>query len=161
MRWFAAHIRSRQEKKVASQLVERQVDHFLPLYVAARRWSDRVARVELPLFPGYLFVHITLEERLKVLQIPGVVGIVSSRGEPVPLPDTDLQRLRLSLNHQVKAEPHPYLKIGTKVRIKNGAMQGLEGILLKQKDSVRVVISIEQIMRSIAVDISMADIEPV
>ena len=161
LRWYAAHIRSRHEKKVAKQLEERKIDHLLPLYVVSKRWSDRVARVELPLFPGYLFVHIPLENRLNVLQVPGVVGLVSSRGEPVPLPDPDLERLRRCLSNQVKAEPHPYLKIGTKVRIINGAMQGLEGILLKQKDSVRVVISVEQIMRSIAVDISFADIEPV
>ena len=159
--WYAAHIRSRHEKKVAKQLSERHIDHFLPLYTTARRWSDRVAQVELPLFPGYLFVHIPPVKRLKVLEVPGVVSLVSSRGEPVPLPDPEIERLRLGLLAKVNAEPHPYLKVGTRARIINGAMRGLEGILVKQKDAVRVVISVELIMRSIIVDISMADIEPI
>jgi transcription termination/antitermination protein NusG len=159
--WFAAHIRSRHEKKVAEQLSERKVNFFLPLYVSASRWKDRVAKVELPLFPGYMFVQIPMAERLKVLQVPGVVKLVSSRGEPVPLPESDIDRLRLGLSKQLNVEPHPYLKVGTRVRIKFGAMAGLEGVLVKSDGKLRVVISIELIMRSIAVEISAADIEPI
>jgi transcriptional antiterminator NusG len=158
--WYAAHVRSRHEKKVAEQLADREVNFFLPLYRTESRWSDRVAKVELPLFPGYMFVFISMVERLRVLQVPGVVKLVSSKGEPVPLPDSEIDRLRAGLTDSVKAEPHPYLQVGTRVRIKAGAMAGLEGILIKNNDRLRVVINVELIMRSISVEIASSDIEP-
>jgi transcription termination/antitermination protein NusG len=157
--WYAAHIRSRHEKRVAEQLVEKSVDFFLPLYQAQHRWKDRLARVDLPLFPGYLFVQISLRERLRVLEVPGVVRLVSNRGEPVPLDDAEIKILQQGLNQKVKASPHPYLKLGTRVRVKTGALAGLEGILIRLKDSYRVVISLDLIMKSIAVEISAADVE--
>ena len=157
--WYAAHIRSRHEKRVAEQLAGKNVSFFLPLYSAERRWSDRVAKVEMPLFPGYLFVQIPLRERLKVLEVPGVVRLVSSGGEPVPLDESEINILRRGLASKLKAEPHPYLKIGNRVSIRTGALAGLEGILLRKKDSYRVVISVDLIMRSIAVEISADDIE--
>lgn len=157
--WYAAHIRSRHEKRVADQLAGKNVNFFLPLYQAQHRWKDRLARVDLPLFPGYLFVHIPLRERLRVLEVPGVVRLVSTRGEPVPLDDSEIQILQQGLNEKVKASPHPYLKVGTRVRVKAGALAGLEGILIRMKDTYRVVISVDLIMRSIAVEISSADVE--
>jgi transcriptional antiterminator NusG len=159
--WYAAHIRSRHEKRVAEQLSERGVSSFLPLYSSARRWSDRIAKVDLPLFPGYLFVHIPLTERLKVLEVPGIVGLVSSRQEPVPLDESEIEILRKGLTSQFKAEPHPYLKVGERVRVIHGPLTGLEGILERKKDSVRVVVSLDLIMRSISVEISALDLEPV
>lgn len=158
--WYAAHIRSRHEKKVADQLAGKSVDFFLPLYVARNRWKDRIAKVELPLFPGYMFVHIPLAERLRVLEVPGVVRLVSAGGEAVPLEDSEIEILRKGLTDKLKTEPHPYLKAGTRVRIKAGPLAGLEGILLRLKDSYRIVISVDLIMRSMAVEISIADIEP-
>jgi transcription termination/antitermination protein NusG len=157
--WYAAHIRSRHEKRVAEQLAGKNVNVFLPLYTAEHRWNDRLARVELPLFPGYMFVQIALRDRLKVLEVPGVVRLVSSGGEPVSLEESEINTLRQGLTSRLKAEPHPYLKIGNRVKIKSGALAGLEGILLRKKDSYRVVISVDLIMRSIAVEISAADVE--
>lgn len=158
--WYAAHIRSRHEKKVADQLAGKNVNFFLPTYVAQHRWKDRLARVELPLFPGYMFVQIPLIERLRVLEVPGVVRLVSAGGDAVPLDDSEIEILRQGLTAKLKAEPYPYLKVGTRVRIKTGSLAGLEGILLRKKDSFRVVISVDLIMRSIAVEISAADVDP-
>jgi transcription antitermination factor NusG len=158
--WYAAHTRSRHEKRVAEQLAQKDVKFFLPLYQAEHRWKDRLARVDLPLFPGYLFVQIPLRERLRVLEVPGVVRLVSSRGEPVPLDESEINILQQGLSQKIKAEPHPYLKIGQRVRVKSGVFTGLEGILERKKDSYRIIISVDLIMRSIAVEISVADVDP-
>jgi transcription termination/antitermination protein NusG len=130
------------------------------LYRAQHRWKDRVAKVDLPLFPGYIFVQFPLKERLKVLEIPGVANLVSFKGEPAPLPDQEIDTLRQGLSADVYAEPHPYLKVGRRVRIKGGPLRGLEGILERKKeDSFRVVISIDLIMRSVLVEVAMGDVE--
>ncbi len=158
--WYAVHTRSRHEKRVAEQLGNRHVEFFLPLYQASHRWKDRVAHLELPLFPGYLFVRTPLEQRRKVLEIPGVVRLVGSQGTPTPLPGTEIESLRSGLAAQLKAVPLPYLKVGRRVRVKNGPLTGIEGILLRKKDQFRIVVSIDLIMRSVAVEIDAADVEP-
>jgi transcription antitermination factor NusG len=159
--WYAAHVRSRHEKRVAEQLAGKNVDHFLPLYSVKNRWSDRVKEVELPLFPGYLFIRLPIRERLKVLEVPGVVRIVSSGSDPVPLDDSEIDILRSGLNTSLKAEPHPFLTVGTRVRVKRGSLSGLEGIIVRNKDSCRIVISLSLIMRSISVEIAASDLEPI
>jgi transcription antitermination factor NusG len=159
-RWYAARTKSRHEKKVAEHLAGKGIVNFLPLYKAQHRWKDRVARVDLPLFPGYIFVQFPLKERLKVLEIPGVANLVSFKGEPAALPEQEIETLRQGLSANVFAEPHPYLKVGRRVRIKGGPLRGLEGILERKKeDSFRVVISIDLIMRSVLVEVAMADVE--
>ena len=158
--WYAVHIRSRHEKKVADQLSGKNVNCFLPLYNAQHRWKDRVAKVELPLFPGYLFVQIALADKMRVLEVPGVVQLVSAGADPIPLPDDEIEILSRGLSERLKAEPHPYLKVGHCVRIRSGPLTGLEGILLRHKDNLRVVISVDLIMKSMSVEIAMADLEP-
>lgn len=96
-----------------------------------------------------------------MLEVPGVVRLVSTRGEPVPLDESEISILKQGLTDKLKAEPHPYLKIGTRVRVRAGALAGLEGILIRMKDRYRIIISVDLIMRSIAVEISSADVEPV
>lgn len=159
--WYAVHIRSRHEKKVADQLAGKNVSFFLPLYKAQHRWKDRIAKVELPLFPGYLFVQIPLMEKMRVLEVPGVVQLVSAGSAPVPLVDNEIEILSKGLSDRLKAEPHPYLKVGNRVRIKSGPLTGLEGILLRHKDDFRVVISVDLIMKSMSVEIAMADLETI
>ena len=159
-RWYAARTKSRHEKKVADHLTGKGIISFLPLYRAQHRWKDRVAKVDLPLFPGYIFVQFALKERLKVLEIPGVANLVSFKGEPAALPDQEIETLRQGLSADLYAEPHPYLKVGRQVRIKGGPLRGLEGILERKKeDSFRVVISIDLIMRSVLVEVAMGDVE--
>src|SRR5713226_7172936 len=111
-RWYAAYTSANHEKRVAVQLEERAVQHFLPLYESVRRWKDRRMKLQLPLFPGYVFVHLALRDRLQVLQVPGVAKLVGFNGAPAELPQEEMDALRASLADGIRAEPHPYLKIG-------------------------------------------------
>lgn len=157
--WYAAYTCSRHEKYVARQLEERRIECFLPLYRSWRRWKDRRKQVELALFPSYVFVRMALPERLRVLELPGVVHLVSSNGQAIPLPEQDIESLRHGLDQRIYAEPHPYLRVGRKVRVVHGPMAGTQGILTRKKDKFRVVISLDVLMRSIAVEVDAADVE--
>jgi len=158
-RWYAAYTRANHERRVGAQLVERGVENFLPQYESVRKWKDRRVRLQLPLFPGYIFVHLALQNRLKVLQVPGVACLVSSAGRPVAVPDEEFARIRGFLNDGLSARPHPYLKVGKRVRVRSGPLAGTQGILLRRKGNFRLVISIDLIQRAVAVDVDAADVE--
>ena len=158
-RWYAAYTCSRHEKQVSRQLHERRIDCFLPTYQSVRRWKDRRKEVEFPLFPGYIFVHIMEAERVRVLQVSGVVQLVTFNGRPAPLEDSEIESLRCGIANGIWPEPHPYLKAGRRVRVKYGPLAGVEGFLVRRKDKYRVVISIDLIMRSIAAEVQVADLE--
>src|SRR6266851_1881512 len=113
--WYAAYTSANHEKRVAHQLGQRSVEHFLPVYESVRRWKDRRKKLELPLFPGYVFVRMALRERMRVLQIPGVACLVGFGGAVATLPDEEIEGLKKGLSGGVRAEPHPYLKVGGKV----------------------------------------------
>jgi transcriptional antiterminator NusG len=157
--WYAAYTSANHEKRIAEQLARRSVEHFLPLYEAARRWKDRRVRLRLPLFPGYIFVRLALRDRLQVLQVPGVANLVGFSGTPVPLPQEDIDALRASLSHGVRTASHPYLNVGRRVRVKSGPLAGMAGILARRKNGARFVVSVELIQRSIAVEMDAADLE--
>lgn len=159
--WYAACTRSRHEKSVARQLEERRIDSFLPLYRSVRRWKDRRKELDLVLFPGYVFVRMHWKDRLHVLQLPSVFRFVTFNGLPAALPNDELEALRKGLAQGVYAESHPYLKVGTRVRVRYGPLAGARGILVRRKERFRIVISIEAIRRSVAVEIDEADIEPI
>ena len=159
-RWYATYTSANHEKRVSEQLRVRGVEHFLPLYSSVRRWKDRRVTLEMPLFPGYLFVRLALRDRLKVLQVPGVAHLVGFSGTPLALPNEEVETLQSAHARGANAEPHPFLTAGRRVRIKAGPFAGLQGILLKRKGKCRVVISIELIQRSVAVDADAADVEP-
>ena len=130
------------------------------MYRSVRRWKDRRKELELALFPGYVFVHIVLQDKLHVLQVPGAVRLVTFNGQPAALPEQEIECLR---NRQSNSslEPHPYLRVGRRVRVRSGPMEGLEGIIRRNKDKCRVVFSVDLIMRSVAVEVDEADLEPV
>lgn len=158
--WYAVYTRSRHEKTVAEQLLRKSVDHFLPLYETVRKWKNGRAKVHLPLFPGYLFVHIPLGERLQVLQVPGVVQLVGSSGVPLALPQDEIETIRAALTKGLQVHPHPYLKVGSRVRISSGPLEGLHGILLRKKGKLRFVLSVDLIRRSISIDVDASEVEP-
>ncbi len=160
-RWYAVCTFSNHEKRVGDQLRERGVEQFLPLYESVRRWKDRRVQLQLPLFPGYVFVHLALRDRLRVLNIPSVARLVGFGGPPVALPDNEMEALRSSLASQLRAEPHPYLKVGRRVRVANGPLAGLEGIVVRKKKQLRFVLSLDLIMRSVSVEMDAADLRPV
>jgi len=158
-RWHVAHTCANHEKRVSHQLLQRSVEHFLPLYDSVRLWKDRRVSLQLPLFPGYVFVRLALRDRLKVLQVHGVARLISFNGQPAVLPDGEIESLRTSLRAQLRAEPHPYLTVGRRVRIKSGPLVGVEGILVRKKSTLRVVLSIDLIMRSASVEVDASDLE--
>lgn len=160
MHWYAAYTSANHEKQVAQQLVSREVEHFLPLYASIRQWKDRRVELELPLFPGYVFVRILLQERLRVLQVPGVAQLVGFGGVPAALPAEEIEALRASLAHGMRAEPHPFLVTGRRVRVKAGPLTGVEGILTRRKNRARFILSVEPIQQSVAVVVDVADLEP-
>jgi transcription antitermination factor NusG len=159
--WHALYTCARHEKYVAKQLEERDIDHFLPLYRSWHTWKDRRKQVELALFPSYVFVHISMQTRLRVLQLEGVVHLVTFNGRPAVLPEQEIDALRNGLEQKIYAEPHPYLTVGRRVRVCRGPLLGTEGILIRWKDKFRVVISLEVLMRSVAVEVDGADLDPV
>jgi transcription antitermination factor NusG len=158
-RWYAVYTCARHEKRVAEQMERRRLNGFVPVYRATHRWKDRRKEVILALFPSYVFVHVALQDRVRVLEIPGVVNIVGSQGKPIPLPEEEIEPFRCA-SGSVRMEPHPYLRTGLRVRLRRGPMTGLEGILLRRKEGLRLVVSIEILMRSVAVEVGESDVEP-
>lgn len=156
--WYAAYTNANHEKRVTQQLEKRSVEHYLPLYESVRRWKDRRVQLQMPLFPGYVFVKLPLRDRLQLLQIPGVVHLVSFDGHPAPLPQEDIQAIRNCLDRGHQVEPHPYLTAGRRVRVRSGPLQGLEGTILRRKNRMRFVLSFELIMRSVAVEIDETEL---
>jgi transcription antitermination factor NusG len=161
LRWYALYTSANHEKGVAEQLARRSIEKFLPLYESVRRWKDRRKLLQLPLFPGYVFVRVALRNRLPILQIPGVVRLVGSNGTPTPLFDEEVESLRRALESEVRAEPHPYLSKGRKVQISTGPLAGRNAIVIRHKGKRRVVISTELIQRSIMLDIDVLDVVPI
>ncbi len=159
--WFAAYTSSHHEKRVASRLAERQMESFLPLYRTARRWKNRCQMaLDLPLFPNYVFVRMAPRERVRVLEVPGVLSLVGSGRTLVPLPDFEIEALRSAVGER-KMEPHPYLVIGERARIRRGPMMGMEGVLLRKKSNFRVVLALEAILQCVSVEVDGDDLEPV
>lgn len=160
-RWYAAYTCANHERRVGAELGAREVEHFLPLYSSVRRWKDRRVQLDLPLFPGYVFVRLAMRDRLRVVQIPSVVRLVGFNGLPVALPDEEMEILRAGLCQSLRTEPHPFLTVGRRVRITGGPFAGLEGVLKRKRNSLRVVVSLSLIQRSVAVDVEVADVRPV
>lgn len=158
--WYATYTCAQHEKRVARQLDAHGVTHYLPLYEAVHHWKDRRKLVQLPLFPGYVFARIRLEDRLQVLRLPGVVRLVGFNGLPVTIANEEVEGLRRALAKGIRAEPHPYLSIGQRVRITSGPLVGREGILKRWKGALRVVLSTELLKRSIALDIDALNVQP-
>ncbi len=157
--WFAVYTTCRHEKRVARNLEQRQIEHFLPIYRTQHTWKDGTrAMVDLPLFPGYVFVHIDLHDRIGVLEVPGVVSMIGTAKQPAPLPDLEVEALRTGLD-ATKAEPHPLLAVGQRVRITRGALSGVEGIVVRKKSGLQVVLTLSLLMQSIAIEVSGDDVE--
>ena len=161
LNWYALYTCPRHEKCVARQIEQRSFSCFLPVYRSVRRWKDRRKELERALFPGYVFVRFALKDRLRVLQLPSAVRLVGFNGQPAVLPDEEIEGLRQRLERGGRVEPHPYLRVGRRVRVCAGPMQGLEGIIVRCKHRCRVVFSLDLIMRSVAVEVDEGDVEPV
>jgi transcription antitermination factor NusG len=161
--WYGLHTQSRHEKVVAQRLLERGVATFLPLVTEVRRWSDRKKSVELPLFSCYVFARFAPNraDRLRVLRVDGVFGLVGAGGEGVPIPDDQIDAVRSLIAGQLPWSSHPFLKIGQRVRIRSGALNGVEGVLVQRNGDRTLVISVDAIQRSLAVRVEGYEVEAV
>ncbi len=157
--WFVLFVRSNQEKNTALRLTDRGVEHFLPCCRSLRQWKDRRVTLDMPLFPGYVFVHMPFHERSKVLALPNVVSLVGSKNAPAVVSDEEISWIRRSAEHG-NAAPHAYLNVGERVVITGGVLAGMEGILLRKQSKTRVVVSLDAIARSFVVEVDPALVQP-
>lgn len=161
-RWFAIHTRPRHEKMVTARLEDQGITTFLPTISEVRRWSDRRKHVEFPLFSCYTFVNMPWlpEIRAKVVRMDGVLGFVGFCGETIPVPDVEIENIRTLLHSTVPYTAYPFLKIGQRIRIHGGSLDGVEGILVARNGNNTLVVSVDPIQRSLAVKIDGYSIEP-
>jgi len=157
--WFAVYTLSCREKQVSRHMEIHAIEHFLPVTKSRRRWKNGCSVViDEPLFPGYLFVRIDRTERNQVLAVPGVHSIVGTGKDPVPLPQFEIEALRRTIDF-LKIEPHPYLSVGERATILRGPLAGMTGIVTRKKNGLRFVLSLDLIMKSVAVEVDAADLE--
>ena len=161
--WYAIHTRSQHEKSVSAQLQDQGITTFLPLITELHRWSDRRKRVQLPLFSCYTFLHMPLVPELwaKVLRVGGVLGFVGVRGQGVPIPKGQIESIRTLLGISAPYTLCPFLKVGQHVRVRGGSLDGIEGILVSRNGDRTLVISVEPIQRSLALQLGEYQVEPI
>jgi len=151
--WYGIYTRSNQEKMTATVLESKGYKQYLPVYRCRRRWSDRVVEDEKPLFPGYIFCRFDAKKRLPIITTPGVVSVLGFGNEPAPIAESEIDAVQTILNSRLSAEPYPFLREGRRIRVIRGALEGLEGILLNQKNEWRMVVSVTMLQRSVSVEI--------
>jgi transcription antitermination factor NusG len=163
LRWYALHTRARHEKAVERRLRDQGMETFLPTTLEVHRWSDRKKKVEVPLFNCYVFVRCALsaEDRTRVYRVESVHGFVGVRGASLPIPDEQIESIRKVLTQSVSWRSYPFLKAGQRVRVRGGAMDGVEGVFLAENGDHSLIISVDAIQRSMAVRIDGYDVEPV
>ncbi|MGC4055479.1 MAG: UpxY family transcription antiterminator [Paludibaculum sp.] len=159
--WYALTVRPQHERTVELALSARGLTTYLPLFETVRKWSDRFKKLVVPLFPGYIFCRFDGSSRVQVLKTPGVISIVSTGQTPTPVPDSEVEAVQKMLASGSPVEPCDYLKEGERVRIGDGPMAGIEGILLEVRDAYRLVVAIELFQRSVAVQIHRESVVPV
>jgi transcription antitermination factor NusG len=162
LHWYGLHTRPRHEKVVAQRLEERGVTTFLPLINEVHTWSDRKKTVQVPLFSCYVFAKVSANklDRLGVLRVEGAFGLVGTRGEGTSIPDDQIDAVRNLVETALPWSSHPFLKVGQRVRIRSGALDGLEGILVSRNGDRTLVISIDAIQRSLSVRVEGYEVEP-
>ena len=159
-RWYAVYTRYRHEKAVHDELLSKNVETFLPLREVMSRWKDRIQRVHVPLFPGYVFVHADVRRRkLDIVKVPGVARIVGFNSYPEPIPDHEMEAIRVFLNTTIRYDPYPYLTVGKPVEIQRGPLQGLQGIVVRRKGRFKFILSVHLIRQSVALEIDACEIE--
>jgi transcription antitermination factor NusG len=157
--WYAVYTRHQHEKAASEALRSKGIDVLLPLYRTVHRWKDRSKVVQLPLFPGYLFLQANLDRRLEILKTPGVCWIVSNGGSPCPISAREMEGVRALATNPDNSQPHPFLTSGDRVRVRSGHFAGVEGVLVRLKNHFRVVISVQLLQQSAAIEVGMEFVE--
>lgn len=151
--WYAIRTKSKCEASIAAHLEVNGYEYYLPLYATMRRWSDRIVQTKLPLFPGYVFCRMDpTQQRVRVLNIPGVVSIVGFGDKPAPIPDSEIDAVESVLSSGLAAEPHAFVE-GQRIRVSRGRLAGLKGVVMQQKSGWRLVVSLTMLQRAIAVEL--------
>jgi transcription antitermination factor NusG len=158
--WWALYTRHQHEKTVAEMLATKGFEVFLPLYDSTRRWKDRTKLLSLPLFPCYLFVRGGLDRKLQVVSTPGVHMILYRGDQVATVPEQEIEAIQRAVDGPFRVEPHPFLKCGMRVRVTRGALEGVEGILIRKKNLWRLVLSVDMLAQSVAVEVHASDVEP-
>jgi transcription antitermination factor NusG len=156
--WHVVYVVVKNEKKVAGQLLERRISHYLPVRKEVRRWSDRRVTVMAPLFPGYLFVRCSVEQRFAITELPGVVRFVCAGVAPAIIPDPEFVRLRELLDSR-SANAHDYLQPGKRVRLTGGVFDGFEGTFIRDRGTLRAIVAIDWLQRSVIVDVEACELQ--
>jgi transcription antitermination factor NusG len=157
--WYALHTRHQHEKVVAQALSNKKFEIFLPLYDAVHHWRDRNRQLSLPLFPCYVFIRGGIDRRLEVITTPSVHSFVGMGGRPAPIPDADIAAIQRTVTSLARVEPHPFLKCGDWVRVTHGPLEGIEGILVRKKNRLRLILSVELLHQAIAVEVDTSLVE--
>jgi transcription antitermination factor NusG len=159
--WYALYTRHQHEKMADQILTNKGFNTFLPLYATTHNWKDRRKSLTLPLFPCYVFLKGGIERRLQILTTPGIYGLVSSAGQPAAIPEIEIEGIRRVVESGARVEAHPYLKCGNWVRVKNGPLTGIEGILVRKKNISRLVLSVEILGTAAAIEVAAFQVEEV
>jgi transcription antitermination factor NusG len=158
--WWAVYTRHQHEKAVAQILATKGFETFLPLYDSVRRWRDRNKTLSLPLFPCYVFVRGGMTRRLQVLTTPGIHAILYNGERVAVIPSDEIAAVRRAVESPSRVEPHPFLRCGETVRVTRGSLEGVEGVLVRKKSLYRLVLSVEMLAQSVAIEIDAADVTP-
>jgi transcription antitermination factor NusG len=159
--WWALYTRHQHEKTIADMLSAKGFEVFLPLYESVRRWKDRSKTLTLPLFPCYVFVRGEIDRRLQIMTTPGIHMILSNGERFATIAEAEIDVIRKTIQQPSHVEPHPFLKCGERVRVIRGSLEGVEGILIRKKNLFRLVLSVDMLAQSVAVEIEAADVEPI
>lgn len=159
--WYAVYAKHQHEKRASELLARKGFEVFLPLYRTEHRWKDRTKVVSLPLFPSYLFLRTDLVRKIEILRTPGVFWLIENGGHACPVPETDIEAVRRITQSSANIQPHPYLRCGDFVRVREGALAGIEGILTRVKNRYRVVLSVDLLQKAIAVEVDLSVVERV
>src|SRR5436190_7908574 len=159
--WFAVQVKSTHEKRVTSLLQYQTYEFFLPHYTSRSRWSDRIKRVELPLFPGYVFTRFTAVDRIPILKTPSVISIVGIGAIPTHIDESEIAAIQRAVASGFGLSPHPFLQVGQRVRINGGSLCGLEGLIADVRKRDHLILSVTLLQRSVAVEIDSAWATPI
>jgi transcription antitermination factor NusG len=157
--WYAIYTRHQHEKSVATNLTGKGFKVFLPLCETAHRWKDRTRLILLPLFPCYVFLNGGLDRRMDLITTPGINALVSHAGQPARIPSCEIGAILRAVESGVPVEPHAFLKCGQRVRVRSGPLQGVEGMLVRKRSSIRLVLSVEMLGKAVAVEVDAGTIE--
>ena len=158
--WYVAYTYPRHEKSVVDQLDLRSIETFLPTYTTTSRWKDRRVKLELPLFAGYVFLRIDALDRVKVLSVPSVIRILSFRNSPLTVSDEEVDAIRFCVSRGAQLAPHKFVAVGDRVRVRKGAFEGLEGIVVRHNNRCKLVVSVNLIHQSVALEIDEDALDP-